>query len=159
MMCFKQLFVPSTVRLLIFFFNKIFNIYFSERCIEYLTNWLEPVMQLQHLEWILLKEHVNWDDVDSSSQQLMKAGYYAKKNHQKLFITFQTLKSFANDEKILMWNKKEISVEERWIEFFNAMDGKHDCKPLGDIIEYALCLFGNINDTFIKKIWDSRLSF
>lgn len=67
----------------------IFNLYFCldflERCIDYLTDWLEPVMQLQHLEWILLKEQVNWDDVDNSSQKLMKAGYYAKENHQKLY--------------------------------------------------------------------------
>lgn len=130
------------------FFKLKYLIYvfdFVERCIEYLTDWLEPVMHLRHLEWILLDEPVSWDDVDNSSQKLIEVGYYAKENHQRLFITFQIFESFATDEKIRKWNKDKISVEKRWVEFFNTMDGKHDCKPLSDIVEYALSLFGNLS--------------
>lgn len=72
----------------------------------------------------------------------MESGHFPQENHQKLFSIFESLQSFVTNELCQKWKSESVGIEDRWSQYFNQMDGKIDCKPLEDIVSYALCIPG-----------------
>lgn len=124
------------------YFTFSFISFYPDKCSEYLNDWLQPIMKIEHLDWILLDKLPQWNEIDKSCQALMKTRHFAKEDHQKLFIIFESLKSFVTTEKVKSWNDTKTAVDDRWVEFFKSLDGKQNYAALSSIVEYALCTFG-----------------
>lgn len=99
-------------------------------------------MSIEHLDWILLDKPPTWNEVNKSCHELIEKNLFAKNQRQKLFITFELLKSFVTREKVESWNGNKTDVDDRWVEFFRSLESKQDISSLSSIVEYALCIFG-----------------
>lgn len=105
--------------------------------------------KLTRFNWILLENAPKWDEIDKSCRMLIDEKIFESAKHQKLFHAFGHLKDYMNDERIKEYKKQSTPISERWVEFFNAMDGVVDCKPLDELVSYVLSIPGISMKNFI----------
>lgn len=93
----------------------------SVGCLEYLEEWLQHVQFLKRFSWISLNETPEWVDVDRTARLLIEKRIFQKDQHQELFHAYGYMKANMNEAQIADYKKRNVTVSERWVEFFKKM--------------------------------------
>lgn len=137
---------------------------FYTNCLDYLEEWTVQYNDIEHFNWITLKQELSWGDVQKSFDHISQ--YFPDSNisENDLFNEVSLLKKYTDKEKIKFWTSEKISLENKWLEVFHHFETNYvPYKNVLKIVEYALSLPGT-NATAERlfstanKVWTSDKS-
>lgn len=111
----------------------------------------------ESFEWIQLREIPQWSagrsPVKDSANILLKKGFLAATDFEKLFAEFTNVKNYLKGNPNLLedWNKVNTPIVDRWLNIFahlkrQSLVPKVFCK----LVEYVFVAPGKLNCNFDK---------
>ncbi|CAH1984451.1 unnamed protein product [Acanthoscelides obtectus] len=111
---------------------------FYSNCVTYLKNWSENLSELKLFGWVNLKKQVSWAEILSSCEAF-KDYIGPILNQDELFDEVSLIRTNVTEDKIVDWNSRNISTEDRWLEVFQKESALKNLKIL---CEFVFCLPG-----------------
>ena len=141
---------------------------FYKKCIEYLKLRTSQFEQVECLQWVNLRNEINWHNVEKSFEYISKFGNKThllddEKEESALFDEVSYIKKYAA-EKINEWNREKTPTDTRWLEIFKHFENNEiPFQNIKKLVEFALCLPGTNAATervfsTMNKLWTSEKS-
>ena len=68
---------------------------FYKTCIDYLDQWSGDLEELNHMQWALLKNVPNWQDVENTFESIVEKKLFDPEYHSELFDNFACASSYG----------------------------------------------------------------
>lgn len=139
-------------------------VYFSDDCLEYITERVVQFDQVRTFTWIGLYQTPQWKDIEQTMNWMIEKNYFDKKHAFDLLDQYNCLRNYVTSTKIAEWKENKIKTDERWVDVFTYLDNKSvPYNKIAQLVAFALCLPGTnayleIIFSIVDEIWNDNKS-
>lgn len=99
--------------------------FFYKICYEYIEEWIVNFRALNCFKWTLLNSKIEWKEVSSVVEFVMREVKDIVINDNFLFEEIRRVNLYLNEEKLKKWNDEKIELDKRWVEIFRHFRVSH----------------------------------
>lgn len=117
---------------------------FFDSCLDYIELW-DHSHDVDHFHWILLLKPFIWEEVEASSNAVVRISRQEKLiNGNELFTQAMYVQKYVTDETIDRWKNEQTNAGNRWVEIFGHFATQNiEYGEVLKIVQFALALPGS----------------